>query len=81
MCTSKTDLPPPTSKLQAAFRKLEDESHHDAPDPPTFLAPVSKLQAALEPTLLKLANDSHKHAGHYAKDGSVASDAGETHLR
>nr|2N8Q_A Chain A, Predicted protein [Chlamydomonas reinhardtii] len=41
----------------------------------------SKVEAALSPTHFKLINDSHKHAGHYARDGSTASDAGETHFR
>ena len=41
----------------------------------------SKLEAALQPTALVLQNDSQKHAGHYGKDGSAASDAGETHFK
>ena len=52
------------------------------PCPPS---PVSKLQAALEPSLLKVSNDSHKHdqhpEKHHAKEGSATADTGETHLR
>lgn len=40
-----------------------------------------KLEDHLKPVHLRLINDSHKHAGHYAKDGSAACDAGETHFR
>lgn len=36
---------------------------------------------ALQPSVFKIFNDSHKHSGHYVKDGSAACDAGETHLR
>lgn len=41
----------------------------------------SKLEVALQPQHFRLINDSHKHAGHYVKDGSAACDAGETHFR
>lgn len=41
----------------------------------------SKLSAALQPTSLKLVNQSSAHASHYNKDGSAASDAGETHFK
>ncbi|GLC44412.1 BolA-like protein 1 [Pleodorina starrii] len=40
-----------------------------------------KIAEALQPTHFRLVNDSHKHAGHYARDGSAASEAGETHFR
>lgn len=33
------------------------------------------------PSHIRLINDSHKHAGHYVKDGSAACEAGETHFR
>lgn len=36
----------------------------------------SLLEAALEPQLLKIADDSHKHAGH-----AGARDGGQTHYR
>lgn len=48
---------------------------------PIASAIKSKVEASLKPTHFRLINDSHKHAGHYAKDGSAASDAGETHFR
>lgn len=41
----------------------------------------SKLQEALQPVTFKLVNESHKHSGHYQRDGSAASDAGETHFK
>ncbi|GIL73117.1 hypothetical protein Vretimale_4728, partial [Volvox reticuliferus] len=40
-----------------------------------------KILEVLKPTHFRLVNDSHKHAGHYARDGSAASEAGETHFR
>ncbi|GAX75365.1 hypothetical protein CEUSTIGMA_g2809.t1 [Chlamydomonas eustigma] len=46
-----------------------------------FLRMLWKLETALSPTTLKLINDSHKHSSHYVKDGSSASDSGETHFR
>ncbi|GFR40980.1 hypothetical protein Agub_g1645, partial [Astrephomene gubernaculifera] len=48
---------------------------------PIATAITSKVTDALKPTHLRLLNDSHKHAGHYARDGSAASEAGETHFR
>ncbi|KAG2499919.1 hypothetical protein HYH03_002206 [Edaphochlamys debaryana] len=50
-------------------------------DGPIAGAIRSKLEAALKPAHLRLINDSHKHAGHYARDGSAACEAGETHFR
>ncbi|EFJ51937.1 bola-like protein, partial [Volvox carteri f. nagariensis] len=42
---------------------------------------LRKISEALKPTHFRLINDSHKHAGHYARDGSAASEAEETHFR
>lgn len=36
----------------------------------------TRLQAAFQPTLLEVINESHKHAGHSGDDGS-----GESHFR
>lgn len=50
------------------------------------LGPISaaikrKVEEQLAPTVLKLVNESHKHAGHYEKDGTPASNSGETHFK
>ncbi|KAJ9509843.1 hypothetical protein QJQ45_011554 [Haematococcus lacustris] len=44
-------------------------------------AEAHKIEESLKPSALKLTNDSHKHAGHYEKDGTAACEAGETHFR
>mmetsp|Transcript_40366 Transcript_40366/g.89633 ORF Transcript_40366/g.89633 Transcript_40366/m.89633 type:complete len:101 (+) Transcript_40366:129-431(+) len=41
----------------------------------------SKLESSLQAVSIKLVNESHKHAGHYARDGSAASNSGETHFK
>ncbi|KAJ9510177.1 bola-like protein-domain-containing protein [Haematococcus lacustris] len=48
---------------------------------PIASAIKSKIEESLKPSALKLTNDSHKHAGHYEKDGTAACEAGETHFR
>ncbi|PNH05876.1 SufE-like protein, chloroplastic [Tetrabaena socialis] len=48
---------------------------------PIASAITSKVEASLKPTHFRLVNDSHKHASHYAQDGSAACEAGETHFR
>uniref|UniRef100_A0A7R9YUE1 Bola-like protein n=1 Tax=Chlamydomonas euryale TaxID=1486919 RepID=A0A7R9YUE1_9CHLO len=41
----------------------------------------TKLTEALQPTSMRLVNQSSAHSGHFGHDGSAASDSGETHFK